>query len=92
MEGQILRHTKALRRDMTDAERTLWKHLRAHRLKTYKFKRQQPVGPYIADFVCFAARVVIEVDGGQHLENPADITRDAWFANNNFHVLRFWNN
>jgi very-short-patch-repair endonuclease len=67
-------------------------HLRAHRLAQGKFKRQQPIGPYIVDFVCFHARLVIEVDGGQHLNNADDQERDAWLNNQGFRVLRFWDN
>jgi very-short-patch-repair endonuclease len=50
------------------------------------------MGRFIADFICFDARVIIEVDGGQHAESRADNIRDQWFARNGFHVLRFWNN
>jgi very-short-patch-repair endonuclease len=55
---------KQLRRNMTDAELLLWRHLRGHRLLGAKFKRQQPLGNYIVDFVCFEAKVVVGVDGG----------------------------
>ena len=50
-----------------------------------------PVGPFIADFICYGARVVIEVDGGQHADSKSDERRDQWFASNKFFVLRFWN-
>ena len=56
-----------------------------------KFKRQKPIGPYIADFVCFEIMLIIEADGGQH-GNEADAKRDAWFKAQSFTVLRFWNN
>jgi len=82
---------KALRSRMTDTERFLWQQLRAHRLAGAKFKRQQSIGPYIVDFVCFEARLVIEVDGGQHLDCDADRIRDAWLESQGFRVLRFWN-
>ena len=59
---------KRLRTDSTDAERLLWSRLRAHRLLGWKFKRQQPIGRYIVDFVCFDAKLVIELDGGQHAD------------------------
>lgn len=87
-----IQFAKTLRRNMTDAERCLWKHLRAHRLHGEKFKRQQPIGPYIVDFVCFDARLIIEIDGGQHLDNDADRLRDTWLKEHGFRVLRFWNN
>lgn len=88
------KHTfaKHLRSNMTDAECMLWQRLRGHRLLGTKFKRQQPLGNYIVDFVCFEARLVIEVDGGQHLESKLDQQRDAWLRSQGFKVLRFWNN
>jgi len=77
---------------MTDAERKVWYALRDRRFVQFKFRRQVPVGPYIADFVCFEARLVIELDGGQHAGSCRDKRRDRWFATNGFRVLRFWNN
>jgi very-short-patch-repair endonuclease len=77
---------------MTDAERKLWFALRDRRFARFKFRRQVPVGPFIVDFVCFEARLVIEVDGGQHAQSIRDKRRDRWFAANRFSVLRFWNN
>lgn len=76
---------------MTDAEHRLWKHLRAHRLDGQKFRRQQPIGLYIVDFVHFGARVIVEADGGQHVQSSHDTTRDAWLIQQGFRVLRFWN-
>ena len=83
---------KQLRRNMTDAELLLWRYLRGHRLLGAKFKRQQPLGNYIVDFVCFEAKVVVEVDGGQHLDSEQDQQRDIWLRSHGFKVLRFWNN
>lgn len=83
---------KTLRKDMTDAERLLWRHLRAHRLNDRKFRRQQPIGRYVVDFVHFGARVVVEADGGHHNESSSDSVRDAWLRSQGFTVLRFWNN
>jgi very-short-patch-repair endonuclease len=77
---------------MTDAEVKLWFALRDRRFSGFKFRRQVPVGPYFADFVCFNARLIVEVDGGQHAESKTDSIRDRWFAQNGFLVLRFWNN
>ena len=77
---------------MTEAERLLWQHLRAHRLRGEKFRRQQPLGIYIVDFVHFGARVVVEADGGQHSDSKSDVTRDIWLRSQCFRVLRFWNN
>ncbi|HWX82044.1 MAG TPA: endonuclease domain-containing protein [Xanthobacteraceae bacterium] len=83
---------RALRQRMTNAERKLWYALRDRRFARFKFRRQVPVGRFIADFVCFERRLVIEVDGGQHAESVRDQWRDRWFAANGFRVLRFWNN
>ena len=81
-----------LRQRMTDAERCLWLHLRDRRLQGFKFRRQHPLGPYVLDFVCLEARLVVEADGGQHQANQHDSQRDAWLQANGFVVLRFWNN
>ena len=83
---------RRLRRSMTDAEHLLWRHLRAHRLGGHKFRRQQPLGPYVLDFVHFGARLIVEVDGGQHNDSRHDALRDAWLKGQGFRVLRFWNN
>jgi very-short-patch-repair endonuclease len=81
-----------LRKNMTDAERRLWSHLRNEQLGV-RFRRQAPIGPYIADFACFSPRIVIEVDGGQHDEQQGyDTRRDEWLRSQGFVVLRFWNN
>jgi len=82
---------KTLRQTMTDAERHLWFHLRAHRFDGQKFRRQQPIGAYVVDFVHFGARLIIEADGGQHADGAHDSVRDAWFVAQGFRVLRFWN-
>lgn len=82
---------KQLRQNLTDAERVLWRHLRAHRFQGQKFRRQQPLGPYILDFVHFGAKLVIEADGGQHSESSSDAVRDDWLTSEGFRVLRFWN-
>ena len=76
----------------TDAEAVIWRQLRAHRFAGHKFKRQQPIGNYILDFVCFEAKVIVEVDGGQHNGSPSDRSRDEWLEAQGFRVLRFWNN
>jgi very-short-patch-repair endonuclease len=83
---------KALRSNMTDAERRLWYFLRAHRFRGTKFKRQATIGKYIVDFVCFEKHLVIEVDGGQHADSMADQQRTRWLEDQGFRVLRFWNN
>ncbi len=83
---------KHLRQHMTESESTLWRHLRAHRLNGEKFRRQQPIGAYVVDFVHFGARLIIEADGGQHNGAPHDEKRDAWLHSQGFKVMRFWNN
>jgi very-short-patch-repair endonuclease len=82
---------KHLRRNMTDAEHRLWLHLRAHRLDGQKFRRQQPIGPFVVDFVHFGAPLIVEADGEQHNGSPHDAGRDAWLMRQGFRVLRFWN-
>jgi very-short-patch-repair endonuclease len=82
---------KGLRKNMTDAEQLLWKHLRAQRLDGQKFRRQQPIGRYIVDFVHFGARLIVEADGGQHNGSDRDEARDAWLKRQGFRILRFWN-
>ncbi len=92
MTGNLTLLAKNLRKRHTDAERLLWKHVRGKRMEGLKFRRQQPIGSYIVDFVCFSKMLVIEVDGGQHAENEKDKQRDAWLRGEGFKVLRFWNN
>ncbi|HXF46234.1 MAG TPA: endonuclease domain-containing protein [Burkholderiaceae bacterium] len=86
-----MRNAKRLRSEATDAERLLWTHLRAHCLAGAKFRRQQPIGRYIVDFVCFESRLIVEVDGSQHFESASDRERDAWLRGRGYTVLRFWN-
>lgn len=79
---------------MTEVERRLWVHLRGHRFHGFGFCRQVPIGPYIADFVCHEARLVIELDGAQHGEADAmafDTRRSALLAEEGYRVVRFWN-
>jgi very-short-patch-repair endonuclease len=75
----------------TDAERVLWRLLRAKRFAGFKFRRQAPLGRYIVDFVCLEKRLIIEADGGQHNGSAQDAERDAWLTAQGFHVVRFWN-
>jgi very-short-patch-repair endonuclease len=84
---------KRLRRDQTDAERTLWFRLRDRRLNGLKFRRQMPIKSYVVDFCCESARLIVELDGGQHAERSAeDAKRTADLEAYGFLVLRFWNN
>ncbi len=80
-----------MRRQPTEAEAALWYILRNRRLSTLKFRRQAPIPPYIADFVCFEHRLIVEADGSQHAENIRDEKRDAFLSAQGFTVLRFWN-
>jgi very-short-patch-repair endonuclease len=70
----------------------LWKYLRRRQLNGFFFRKQCPIGPYIADFACLEARLIIELDGGQHADSATDASRDAWFTAQGFRTLRFWNN
>jgi very-short-patch-repair endonuclease len=89
---QMRQRARTLRTRMTDAERKLWFALRDRRFSGFKFRRQVPIDRFIADFICFEARLVVEVDGGQHADSVRDQQRDRWFAANGFRVVRFWNN
>jgi very-short-patch-repair endonuclease len=84
---------KRLRQEATDAEQALWREVRAHRFAGFKFKRQEPLGSYVADFVCYEAKLIVELDGGQHADQKeADEERTRWLASRGFRVVRFWNN
>ena len=88
-----LPRARKLRRDSTDAERKLWFALRGGRLEGWKFRRQVPIAPYLVDFLCLEANLVIEVDGGQHDWNRAkDEARTRYIEQFGFRVIRFWNN
>jgi len=93
VEPTIKRNARDLRRDMTDAERLLWRYLRRRQLAGRKFRRQHPVGKYIVDFVCIKEGLIVEVDGGQHADREEqDAARTVWLEGQGFRVLRFWNN
>ena len=78
---------------MTQAERTLWRYLRLRQFSGYKFRRQQPIGKYIVDFVYFEKKLIIEVDGSQHsAQVDYDLICDAWLEKEGFRILRFWDN
>ena len=89
---RTLANAKQMRRDMTDAERKLWSILRSRQLGGAKFRRQQPIGPFIVDFVCQEAKFIIEADGGQHSDGGADERRTAFLESKGYRVHRFWNN
>jgi very-short-patch-repair endonuclease len=84
---------RQLRKQSTDAENALWYHLRNRQFIGYKFRRQQPLGDYIVDFICLEKHLIIEVDGSQHQEQiHYDKERTKWLESQGFSVLRFWNN
>ena len=91
-EGQKRDVARALRHDATDAERIMWRLLRDRRLSEVKFRRQVPIGPFVADIASMEHRLVVELDGGQHAESSSDAKRDAFLAASGWRVLRFWNN
>ena len=83
---------RQLRKNLTDAERRLWSALRYRQLGGWKFRRQAPIGPFVADFVCFERKLVIELDGAQHLEQlESDGDRSSWLVGQGFCVVRFPN-
>ena len=84
-------NARRLRKDMTDAERKLWSLLRNRKLASCKFRRQVPVGPYVADFLSFESRLIVEADGGQHAAALPDAARDAWFRHQGYTIVRYWN-
>ena len=84
---------RALRQNMTDAERSIWQSLRSLQINGHRFRRQVPFGPYIADFVCHDPRLVIEIDGGQHHRlSPTEAKRTRFMEDQGYRILRFWNN
>jgi very-short-patch-repair endonuclease len=87
----LLARARTLRRDATPAERRLWQALRKHQRGGRKFRRQVPLGPFIADFYCPAARLVVEVDGVSHIDSPTDARRDAWMRKQGIRVFRIAN-
>ena len=93
LSAWVAERAQELRRQLTPHEIQLWQALRAKRFANFKFRRQVPIGRFIADFVCFQVRLVVELDGGQHSDQAAhDQQRDLWLQQQGFVVLRFWNN
>jgi very-short-patch-repair endonuclease len=89
-EGAKKDLARSLRKSMTDAERSIWRRLRMAQLGV-RFRRQHPIGPYIADFICIERALVVEVDGGQHAGSKSDQQRDAWLRAQGFRTRRYWN-
>jgi very-short-patch-repair endonuclease len=89
---ESIHRARQLRRRMTDAERRLWCKLRGRRFAHFKFRRQVPLGPFIVDFICFARRLIVELDGGQHaLRRGYDARRTHYLEAQGFRVVRIWN-
>jgi very-short-patch-repair endonuclease len=87
-----LARARSLRRAMTEPEHLLWSKLRNRRFGRFKFRRQVPLGPFIADFVCFEQHLILELDGGQHtLHRVYDVARTKWLNEHGFRVVRIWN-
>ena len=88
-----IENARNLRKHLTAAENKLWQLIRKRQVLGFKFRKQAPIGPYIADFVCFEKKLVIEVDGGQHKDHkPYDEKRTTWLKSQGFEAVRFWNN
>ena len=83
---------RAMRREPTEAERLPWARLRNRRLGGYKFRRQHPIGAFVADFACLERRVIVEADGEQHVGSEYDQHRSNWLQTQDWRVIRFWNN
>ncbi len=88
-----IERARQLRKNLTDAERRLWKYLRRKQLESHRFRRQLPIGPYYVDLLCLERRLIIEIDGGQHADRQAeDAKRTAWLESQGFRVMRCWHN
>ena len=83
---------RRLRSNPTDAEKRLWSRIRNKQLGGFRFRRQQPIGAFVVDFFCPEANLIVEVDGGQHADNPRDEARTRWLEARGYRVVRFWNN
>ena len=94
LRQQSTYRARALRQRATPAEQLLWQALRGRKIRKAKFRRQQPLGPYIADFACLKARLLIELDGGHHSQDRVaekDAQRTLWLEKEGYRVIRFWN-
>jgi very-short-patch-repair endonuclease len=91
-KAKLRDHARQMRSEPTEAEHRLWQLLRGHRFAGYKFRRQEPLDFYIVDFVCFAARLIVELDGSQHSESEGDHRRDSYLRSQGFRIVRIWNN
>ncbi len=87
-----IKTARTLRTKLTDAENRLWYLLRDRRFQNYRFRRQHPVGRFVADFACTKYHLIVEADGGQHAGSQSDVDRTAWLEERGWRVVRFWNN
>jgi len=93
MKKDLTNIARGLRENATETEKVLWQRLSRRQIEGFKFRRQQPIGQYVPDFVNFKKKLIIELDGGQHkIQKDEDKKRDDWFEERGFKVLRFWNN
>jgi very-short-patch-repair endonuclease len=92
MKRSGVKTARKLRHTSTEAEKRFWRAIRARQLNGAKFRRQYPIGGFIADFVCLEARLIVEVDGGQHNDSETDVRRTAALEAAGYRVMRFWNN
>ena len=93
IDSSKLDFARKLRREQTDAEKKMWRLLRSRQLAQYKFRRQRVIGPYIADFCCLSPKLIVELDGGQHIESQErDQRRSQELERHGFKVIRFWDN
>ncbi len=95
IDPKIATIAKNLRKRTTEAENLLWRRLRGKQIEGFKFRRQEPIGSYIVDFVCFEKKIIVELDGSQHaqeVQKENDSERTEWLEKEGFKVLRFWNN
>ena len=89
----LIKYARRLRKDITDTENEMWKHLRNRHLMGMKFRRQYPIGKYILDFACVEKKVGIELDGGQHaIMQAKDRERDLFLKDKGYSIIRVWNN
>ncbi len=92
MNKEYRYQVRQMRKSLTNAEKTLWSLLRSRKLKDFKFRRQHPIGPYIADFCCLQKRVIVELDGAHHLsQKQEDQKRTEFLMEQEFSIIRFWN-
>ena|SRR5215472_8702828 len=91
LSDKLRDRSRELRHQQTEVERMLWYYLKARRVNGWRFRRQHPIPPYIVDFACLEAKLIVEADGGQHAESRHDRRRDEFLGATGWRVLRFWN-